>query len=893
MRGTFNPLIAFTQLYNPGNDLMQSRFGALVGLLCFTILPLTVQAETLFRSSFENNEVLNVSVDPTLTLVIQDQPGFDGGPPRPLALMRSELGDGYSFHFVENEIYLITDDPQDLVDLQGRWPSTLLLETGLDVFDTGDSQDTMYLLSVDPAAADPARIRENLEGITPTLVGEYSVSSETALRLLALAATEIGDHGLRVGINPVLQTDTVARRSVQEAFSGNDIVEGSLVYPYDRNSFAWPFAKREDQFPGGYSQPLNTGAAEAVRVVGAAGRLSNTVRVMIADAGFFPNEDYPPFDVVNGLRGENPAGCGDGPPDPGTDCAAHGTHVALTGFARVDNGFGSFGPGGEVAELLLLQSPSMDFAGFVRYIVDGIRAFAANPPDIVNISASESIPGGWCFLACEPLDLLVGILRANGVVVVAAAGNDSYDVDATDRFCFIACVEFEEAAIIPCELDGVLCVGASTAFQKFRTGYSNFGTSGGDGNSVDIHAPGNLYSVNAVNADEANPLPDDSLHIVRGTSYAAPFTAGVLALTMAANPARTAIQAENCILNNAFRPFLGQPDFLSINALGAVSCAMGGSHPFVDIVTPVEGRVFVRGAELLRLFANADDYEQGSALTIQWNSSLDGSLGTSAPGAELSKNLLGTQLGNHQICAVVDDASGRSATDCVNIEVHNSPPSAEILQPGPDARFFESSSIDLSASASDLDGPAPSGSNVQWYLFPSGAPRGTPVATGLNATLAGGTRAPGTYELELHATDSDGAMVVRVQTLFIDPDPENLPPEVNITEPGNGDTKVYDGTPVRFYISATVDDAEDGSIPFTDIEWFISVNEGPFEPLEVQSFQFCFGTTCGDIEYFIDLEPAPSATTTQFDIKATVRDSGGRFNTDSNGRVTIFITQLI
>ncbi|NCO19908.1 MAG: S8 family serine peptidase [Gammaproteobacteria bacterium] len=877
---------------------MPFRHCLFAALLCGFVLPLEAQDETIYRSSFENNEVLNVTVDPGLVPVIDSQPGFDGGPPRPLALMRSAFGDGYAFHFVENEVYLITDDPQDLVGFQGRWPSTVLLEVDLDVFATGDTQDTLYLLSVDPSAADPARIREQLEGLTPTLVGDYAVSSESALRLLALAATEIGDHGLRVGINPVLQTDTLARRNIQEAVFGNDISEGSLVYPYDRNPFSWPFTKREDQFPSSYSRPLNTGAAEAVRVVGAAGRLTRNVRVMIADAGFFPNEDYPPFDIVGGLRGTNPVGCGNGPPAPGTVCASHGTHVALTGFARNDNAFGTFGPGGEVADLLLLQSPSMDFAGFVNYLIDGIRAFAANPPDIINISASESIPGGWCFLACEPLDLLIGILRANGVGVVAAAGNDSYDVDATDRFCFIGCVEFEEAAIIPCELDGVLCVGASNAFQSFRTGYSNFGTSGADGNSVDLYAPGNLYSVDALAADLANPVPNDNLQIVTGTSFAAPFTSGVLALTMAANPSFTAIQAETCLRNAAFRPSFGSSSFLAINALGSVSCAMGGSHPFVDLVTPADSRIFLRGAELLRMLANADDYEQGTALTVQWTSSLDGSLGSSAPGVSFDRGLLGMQLGNHQLCANVIDASGRSAIDCVNIEVRSSPPSATILQPTSLASFFVSSSITLSASTSDLDGPAPTGSNVRWYLARVGQAFGAPVATGLNATLAGGSRPPGTYVVKLEVTDSDGETVERTRTIFIDPDPENLPPVVTITSPGEGDSQVYDGTPVRFVISATVSDPEDGSIPFTAIDWSMRVNNGPSQAIELESFQFCFDPptgppVCGPITYYIDLVPAGSATSTRFDLKATVQDSGGQSNISSNGRVTVFITQLI
>ena len=865
-------------------------------LLSLFVLPLAAQDETVYRSSFENNEVLNVVVDANLVPVIADQPGFDGGPPRPLALMQSEFGDGVSFHFVENEIYLITDDPQDLVGLQGRWPSTVLTQVDLDLLDTGATQDILYVLNVDPAAADPARI-DSLEGATPTLLGDYSVSSEAALRLLALVASEIADHGLRVGINPVLEIDTMARRDIQEAVFGNDITDGALVYPYVRNPFAWPFAKREDQFPSSYTFPLNTGAAEAVRVVGEAGRLTRNVRVMIADAAFHPNEDFPPYDIVGGLRGVNPVGCGDGPPAPGTPCATHGTHVVTTGFGRNDNAFGTFGPGGEVADLLLLQSPSLDVSGFIRYFTEGLRAFSANPPDIVNISAGTSIPGGWCFIACEPLDVGIGLLRSSGILVVASAGNDNYNVDETDRFCFIACVEFEEAAIIPCELDGVLCIGASTSFQVNRAGYSNFGTSGGDGNSVDLYAPGNLYSVDALAADEANPVPNDNLQIVTGTSFAAPFTSGVLALTMAANPALTAVQAETCLRNSAYRPFSGSPSYLAINALGSVSCAMGGSHPFVDIVSPTPGRVYLRGAEVLALVANADDYEQGTALTIRWTSSLNGNLGNSSPGVEFRPSLLAMQLGNHQICANVTDASGRNASDCVSIEVQSSPPSATILQPSSLASFFVSWSINLAASTSDLDGPQPTGANVRGYLRRSGQAFGSPVATGLSATLPGGGRTPGDYQLKLEVTDSSGVTVERLRTIFIEEDPPNLPPEVTITSPRANETRVYDNAPVRFTVAATASDPEDGPIPFNQIQWSLRVNSGPAVPVTLQFFDFCFTPPIGPPvctrTYYLDLLPAGGAASTRFDLRGRVQDSSGQSNPSTDGIRTFFITQLI
>ncbi|MEM1081029.1 MAG: S8/S53 family peptidase [Pseudomonadota bacterium] len=879
---------------------MRVRLPLLLALLGVLSAPVAAQNEVLFLSSYEATESLMVSVDPALSPRILTQPGFEGAPARPVALMETRLGDGYDFHFMENEIVLITDNPQDLTALQSRWPSTLLEEADLDMFEDGSTQDRLYVLQVDPSSASPELIRDNLEGLIPELAGIYSVSSDTALRLLALVSIEIADHGLRVGINPVLETDALAQRSIEEAALGDTIMSGSLSFTYQSNPFRWPYAKREDQFPSGYPFPLNAGAAEALRVVNAETGLIGNVRVMIADAGFFPNEDFPTFTSVNGLRGTNPVGCGNGPPAPGSVCATHGTHVAMSGFARINNQFGTFGPGGEVSELLLLQSPSLDFAGFVRYVTEGIREFRLNPPQIINISAGVSVPGGWCFLACEPLDLVVDLLRDRDILVIASAGNDGIDVDSTDQFCIGACVEFEAAAIVPCEIDGVLCVGATTSFQTLRTGYSNFGSSGADGNSVDLYAPGNVYSIDAIAADSDNAMPIDDLQIITGTSFSTPFSAGVLALTMSSDPGTTAIQAESCLLNTAFRPFSGLPLYRSINAVGAVACAMGGSHPFVEVISPTDGRVLIRGTQNLELVGAADDYEQGSALNIQWTSSLDGGLGSSNPGAPINPGLIGMSVGDHEICARVTDNSGRLDTDCVDIEVRSSPPIVTITQPLADpATFFVSQAINLAATATDLDGPNPTGADVAWFIAPfGGSYSSVPTATGLNATVPGDTYSPGTYGLKLEVTDSDGVLVQRFQTINIVDNPTNLPPSVNISAPMPGERRLYDNQPVRFNIEAEATDPEDVTLPFTSIRWFVSRQGGAFQERTLETFQFCFQPPfgppqCGPITYYLDIEPVNGASTTSVIIRPRVEDSGGVFNNTVNDQVTVFIDQIL
>jgi hypothetical protein len=193
----------------------------------------------------------------------------------------------------------------------------------------------------------------------------------------------------------------------------------------------------------------------------------------------------------------------------------------------------------------------------------------------------------------------------------------------------------------------------------------------------------------------------------------------------------------------------------------------------------------------------------------------------------------------------------------------------------------------------------PTGSAVRWYVYPTSASRGAPVATGVSATLPGG-RPTGAYAVELEVTDSDGATATRSGIFYVDPDPANLPPEVTITSPANGETKAYDFTPVRFDLAATASDSEDGTIPFTEIDWTVSVNGGAPQVLVVQSQQFCFDPpigppSCGPIQYYVELEPALGAPNTQFDIKATVEDSGnptGRPQSDTD-QVTVFITQLI
>ena len=840
-----------------------------------------------------------VTVDPALLSEPIEIAGVDGGDPRNVARMNSEIGAGYQFDFVEDEVYLITDNPADLSDFQSRTGASLLFGIPLPGMAPGGGALMIYLLSVDPSSADTSNLDDLLGDISPDLHGAHQVSSESALKLLALVANEISEHGLRVGINFLLRPQELSERTTVEARNGVDITAGSMSFVYSRNGFEWPFMERDPDVPGDSLWPLDTGVAEALRVVEAEWGGFNTVRAMIADGGFYPNDDFPPFDAVGPLRTPNPdpTNCGSAGPISAT-CSAHGTHTVITGFGVPDNEFGTFGPGGTVADLVLLQSPSLDFESVARFIVDEISVALSMRPRIINVSAATAIPGGWCFAVCEPLDIVADYIDGQGILFIAAAGNQGINVDATDEICVLFCVRFEEAAFIPCETDHVVCVGAHTALRSIRAPYSNFGTYT-DANSVDIFAPGDLYSVTALSADStASPVVDD-LQIINGTSYATPFTAGIVALTWAANPTLSHRQVLDCVISSAHtRSFTAEP--LRVNALGAVQCAMGGTHPFVEIVAPADGARFDRGRDSVELRANADDLEDGSALTIAWTSSLQGSLGTSAPGAIRNLGPLGLQVGEHEICAGVTDTSSRTVRDCIDVEVRSAAPIINILQPIAGDIYVESDTIVLSGTAFDPDGPTPP--IIRWFIDRLGdSPSTVPVATGtLSASVPASTYGPGDYAVSLYVEDATGRGAFDDALFSIVEDPANALPVITITEPTSGSTfESGDGSPVTIPLVAAATDAEDGDIPFSQIEWTVSVNGGAPVPLTIDSVTVCveFDPILGCIrfatQYSFELAPAAGDSTTTFRIKGTVRDSAMQENSESNGRVTVFVTQLI
>jgi subtilisin family serine protease len=189
--------------------------------------------------------------------------------------------------------------------------------------------------------------------------------------------------------------------------------------------------------------------------------------------------------------------------DP-VDSVGHGTAVASVVAARSD-GSGMAGVAPEASIMAVRACAS--FGCPADAVAEAIVYAADNGADVINISLGA--PG------VEPLvTAAVGHAQERGVLVVAAAGNNGNDIDATGPWT-------------PVSIEGVLGV-AWTTRDDMPAGATNYGPA-----TVELAAPGDLI----LTADL------DGGHSPRsGTSFAAPHVAGAAALMLALAPDLTATE---------------------------------------------------------------------------------------------------------------------------------------------------------------------------------------------------------------------------------------------------------------------------------------------------------------------------------------------------------------
>lgn len=166
----------------------------------------------------------------------------------------------------------------------------------------------------------------------------------------------------------------------------------------------------------------------------------------------------------------------------------HGTHVAGIIASSIDNGYGGSGvaPHARIMPINVFKGE----AAYTSDVIKGIYYAIESGAEIINMSLGTY---DYSF----SLDLAIQHAYQSGLVIIAAAGNDS-----TNRRNY------------PSSFENVISVSSTTASDAVSS-FSNYGF------DIDIAAPGShIYST----------LSDGAYGYMSGTSMAAPVVSGVAAL---------------------------------------------------------------------------------------------------------------------------------------------------------------------------------------------------------------------------------------------------------------------------------------------------------------------------------------------------------------------------
>jgi serine protease len=323
-----------------------------------------------------------------------------------------------------------------------------------------------------------------------------------------------------------------------------------------------------DQVHAEEAWPTSTGAGTVVAVVDSGVDLTHPdLRANLV----------PGVTTVGCGKGQTTCGNGDwkGMDGVGQDADSHGTHVSGTIAAVTDNGLGVAGvaPDTKVMPIKSLE----DGSGAFEEIAVGIRYAVDHGADVVNMSLG-AIPGAQALtltgLESSVTDA-INYATENGVLVVAAAGNESAPACDTPSF-----------------ENGALCVTATTR-EETTTWYSNEAVKPG---LMAVAAPGGAGLVFCED-DIVSTVPlgtgseacgESDYDYYAGTSMATPHVAGVAALLYAQGRDRQGVL--DALTTTARTPGVGTGLYTTDYGHGIVDAAAAVAVPVTAGTTePVGG----------------------------------------------------------------------------------------------------------------------------------------------------------------------------------------------------------------------------------------------------------------------------------------------------------------
>ncbi|MFG3206226.1 type VII secretion-associated serine protease mycosin [Streptomyces sp. NPDC048192] len=256
--------------------------------------------------------------------------------------------------------------------------------------------------------------------------------------------------------------------------------------------------------------------------------------------------------AVNASLGENllPAKDGNGKPvdgaksKPTTDTVGHGTRVAGIIAARPMKGTGFVGLAPE-ATIIPIKQNDAEGHGTSDRLAAAIRHAIAVGAQVINISqdTANAVPPG------DALHNAIDDALNRKIVVVASAGNDGLDGNVKPTY--------------PASYPGVLAVAASDRNNE-RAPFSQ------SGDWVGVAAPG---------VDMISTVPKGGHCSDNGTSFSAPYVAGVAALIKAKHPDWTAREVVAQIEQTAERSIAGHDRLVGWGVVDPVRALTEDDHP--------------------------------------------------------------------------------------------------------------------------------------------------------------------------------------------------------------------------------------------------------------------------------------------------------------------------
>lgn len=337
-----------------------------------------------------------------------------------------------------------------------------------------------------------------------------------------------------------------------------------------------------------------------------------------------------------------------------SDYLGHGTHIAGTIAASVNNNIGIAGIAPDVKIMALRVLPD----AYDDKVVEAIEYAVDNGAKVMNLSFSRS---GRSSIVEDAINYAAD----SNVAIVVSSSNDGY----------LARKKY------PANIKSAITVGASNSVNE-KARFSNYGP------EIDVVAPGvsilSLLAVNSKHAEEGlNHIYENNYYISSGTSMSVPHVVGAAASIFANNPGFTVEQVNQALRisaddldKNGFDENTGYGKInlgraLSFDSVPEALWYEPVNYQKINGVFPISGKVWAQDLEVWTIkYKPADnsdaqwqDVWQETGRERQFNQNIDGSLGefwtTFLPDGEIYLKL------------EVTDKNGVIASDIIKVEVDN------------------------------------------------------------------------------------------------------------------------------------------------------------------------------------------------------------------------------